>query len=104
MNLPAAAERLREALEISRAMLAAAETADWETFASHEIRRRSLLQDNPSPFPDHPLVRESLETLLSINRRLEQVCGAARDQAAAQLQDQRRKSRAVRSYQEVEER
>lgn len=85
----------------SNAMLDQAESGHWENVSKAERARRLLLNKlfaDPSANAGVPEINETIEKIIAINRKLEDLAIAARDKAKLEMDKITYGRRAVNSY------
>lgn len=86
---------LARALDITRAMLAAAQAADWEQLTGLEAVREPLLhRQHPADAASHAQLGE----VLAYDRQLQALVGQARDAIARQWQRENGRAQAIAAY------
>jgi hypothetical protein len=86
---------LQHALALTRQMLLASESRDWERVADLNAQRRSLIHNGGAPAaPD----REALQTLIAQNEQLAQCVAAERDTVQRELGQHNYNRRALSTY------
>jgi len=93
MSTPVSA--LEQALALTQAMLAAAQSANWTQLVELEIERQPLLA---SPYPNDAESIRLLGEILAHNRALADLIGQARDAAADQWQLESGRAQAIAAY------
>jgi hypothetical protein len=93
--LPSAETPLRQALAITRTMLAAAHACDWEQFAALESTREPLLHRQHSA--DTASLAQ-LGEVMAYDRELQELVGQARDDVARQWQRENGRAQAIAAY------
>jgi hypothetical protein len=88
-------EILALALELTRAMLAAAQSQEWSRLIELEAEREPLLLRRHASDPDS-LAR--LDEILAYDRQLQAIVGRARNSAAEQWQQGTDRARAIAAY------
>ena len=88
-------EILALALELTRAMLAAAQAQEWSRLIELEAEREPLLLRRHASDPDS-LAR--LDEILAYDRQLQAIVGRARNSAAEQWQQETDRARAIAAY------
>jgi hypothetical protein len=88
-------EILALALELTRAMLAAAQAQEWSRLIELEAEREPLLLRRHASDPDS-LAR--LDEILAYDRQLQAIVGRARNSAAEQWQQGTDRARAIAAY------
>ncbi|MGS2724134.1 flagellar protein FliT [Porticoccus sp. GXU_MW_L64] len=92
---------LQAAIELSRQMVSAADSGDWEQFAELEKSRRSDMLacfEQPVASVEASAVRQGIEQLMTLNDELTRCLQSAREQSARQFQALRQGQRAVGVY------
>lgn len=99
MNMTAAScpaeAPLTQALVITRAMLTAAQAADWDQLLRLEQARDPLLRRQHSA---DVVSRAQIGQVLAYDRQLQALLGKARDAVARQWQDERGRAQAIAAY------
>ncbi|MEO8811226.1 MAG: flagellar protein FliT [Rhodanobacter sp.] len=90
-----AASPLTQALVMTRAMLAAAQEADWDELLRLEEARAPILRRQ---HPDDVVSRAQIGQVLAYDRQLQALLGSARDAVARQWQSERARSHAIAAY------
>lgn len=90
MNSP-----LAEALDLTRAMLAAAQTGDWPQFGRLHERRAQLLKPGLYTHADAPSLLPQLD---AAQKELTAIIASAHDEARRQLLDSQRAYAAASAY------
>lgn len=83
------------AMTLTRAMLEAARSGDWEQLIALEAERHPLVMQPVAR--DEASVRQ-LGELLALDRELYALVGQARDEAAQQWQGEHHRARAIAAY------
>ena len=89
---------LLQALAITRSMLSAAQSGDWEQLAVLEATREPLLSHQ---YPADAVSLAQLGEVLAYDRELQVLVGQARDAVAQQWQRENGRAQAIAAYEGV---
>lgn len=92
---------IQKAIELTHQVIALAESGEWESFSELEKDRESLIQKIDTSLvnaSESEYYRSQLQTLIELNKTLEQLCHQYRQEAMTELKSMKKGASAVQAY------